>query len=197
MTPPASGPHPGGDRWWHGPQHRDRSPRLGSTPRAGTSTRLDNDGTVNATHDLVVYRGAGVSTGTYTAAAGATLTVTDTTVAGATITGAGGVDLAGTVTANGAGLSVTTGHANITGTLTGPGAKTLGGDSSWTGTISGSGPVTVPAGGTLSVPSYCATLDGATLTNLGTLSLASEVTYSCVQLANGATIENAGTLRVR
>ena len=155
---------------------------------------LDNDGTVNATRDLIVNSGAGVSTGTFTAAAGATLTVTDATVGGATITGAGGVHLAGTVTATGAGLSVTTGHANVVGTLTGPGAKSLGGDSSWTGVISGSGPVTVPVGGTLTAPTNCGTLDGSTLTNLGTLSLASTFAYGCVELINGAVIENAGTL---
>ena len=50
-----------------------RSPRRGPTPLAGTSRALDNDGTVNATRDLTVYSGAGVSSGTFTAAAGATL----------------------------------------------------------------------------------------------------------------------------
>src|SRR5204862_399856 len=69
------------------------------------NVNVDNDGTVNALDGLIISKGGGTSSGTFTAAAGKTLTIQDMTLGGASITGAGTVALAGTITATGAGLS--------------------------------------------------------------------------------------------
>ena len=157
---------------------------------------VDNDGTITNTdpNSTFTFSGTGTSTGTYTAVAGAALSLGDTTVDGAAITGAGTVSLGGTITATGAGLSVTTGHAAITGTLTGTGPRTLGGTTTWTGTITGTGPVTIPTGASVTVDNYCAQLDGATVTNNGTLTFANPDYYGCVNFSDGATLNNAGTV---
>src|SRR5438874_6736589 len=82
----------------------------------------------------------------------------------------------------------------LSGTLTGAGSRTISGTFGWSsGTIAGPGTTTVAAGATLAVTNafcFCHYLDGTTLQNNGTASMAVD-TY--ILFYNGATLANAGS----
>src|SRR5205823_4660703 len=110
------------------------------------------------------------------------------------VKGAGVVQISGTVdgTFN---LNATAGTLELAGTLSGAGSRTVAGTFIWSsGTIAGPGTTTVAAGATLAVTNafcYCHyLLDGATLQNNGTASMAVD---TAILFYNGATLANAGS----
>src|SRR5438477_259071 len=169
----------------------------GSTNPAYVYVAFDNDGAVRVgSGNLNLSAGSGgVSTGSFEAGGGAVLGLDGAHTLGGTpqVKGAGVVQISGTVdgTFN---LNATAGTLELAGTLSGAGSRTISGTFVWSsGTITGTGTTTVAAGATLAVTNAfcnCHYLDGTTLQNNGTASMAVG-TY--IYFYNGATLANAGS----
>ncbi len=177
---------------------------------------FNNTGTVTISSGTFNLNGGGTSTGTFSAAAGATLNFNggthDVTLAGGkSISGAGTIGYTGgaTTTIDGAGTYNVTGTSNVTGGTVN--LNLASGAGNWTqsgGTLSGSGTVTVPSGksytwsgGGMSGTGSTVIAAGATLTIGGGVGLSRTLTVNGtgnwtagrIDTSGAAAINNNGT----
>jgi hypothetical protein len=168
----------------------------GSTNPAYISPPFTNSGSVKVgAGNLALYGTSPTpSTGSFEAGGGAVLTLAGAHTLGGTpqVKGAGTVQIAGSVDGTYT-LDATAGTLELAGTLSGPGNRSFTGNVVWSSGYIAGGTTTIASGATLTVTNsfcFCHSLDGATLVNNGTASMATDTR---ITLYNGSAITNGGS----
>ncbi len=158
---------------------------------------FNNAGSVTASSGTIELSANGSHTGAFTIGGGATLRLnggTHTFNAASSIGGAGTLEIASGQMNIASPLTINAAIVSLNGgTMTGAANRTVTNQFDFHGgTLSGTGTTTIAAStGVLNIPEDPGypTIDGHTLTNLGTATYAATSTY--LSLANGATLDNA------